>query len=237
MPMIKHLFQRTVLFVLAIIPAIAVAKESIALTPFHAQYVAFKWGDDIGHADMKLEKLSEAQYSLTYSSSVSKFFLSDKRFEHSIFFFNDGNTTPSEYHYKRSGTGPDKSLDVRFDTSEKKVMINNVGTIEWDGQLDNQIYRILLPTKLAQGFEQGEFSFINYRGEERAYGVKVIGRQTLSLPYGELDTIKVELVRDSNKRRTYIWFAPELSFNLVRLQQFKDDEEQGDIQLSSYTIL
>lgn len=207
------------------------------LAPFHAKYTAFKWGDDIGQADMKLEKLGEFQYSLTYSSSVSKFFLSDKRFEHSIFSYENNEPMPREYHYKRSGTGPDKSLSVRFDYEKNQIIVDDKNTLALSGQLDNQIYRVLLPTKLKDGFKEGEFSFINYRGDEREYGVEVIGRQKITLPYGEIDTIKVQLVRDSNKRKTFIWFAPSLDFNLVRLQQFKDDEEQGDIQLSSFNPL
>ncbi|MFT4994605.1 MAG: hypothetical protein ACI965_001640, partial [Paraglaciecola sp.] len=35
---------------------------------------------------------------------------------------------------------------------------------------------------------------------------------------------------------TSAWFSPELNYQLVRLQQFKDGEEQGEIQLKEYTI-
>ena len=44
------------------------------LTPYEAVYTAYKWGDDVGEATLKLESLSNGQYSLTYSSKVSKFF-------------------------------------------------------------------------------------------------------------------------------------------------------------------
>ncbi|GGW95847.1 DUF3108 domain-containing protein [Alteromonas halophila] len=217
-------------------PAAVIAADEAPLTPFHAVYTAYKWGDDVGTAEMTLKKLSPAQYSLTYSSHVSKFFLSDKRYEHSIFDVADGELVPDEYHYSRSGTGPDKKLSVRFEGGENPtITVDNEKTMAWQGELDNQIYRIELPRQLAAGAEASAFDFINYRGQQRHYGVKVLGEETLTLPYGKLDTIKVKLVRDSNKRETFIWFAPELDYNLVRLQQFKDGDEQGDIKLKSYT--
>ncbi|MEW9796987.1 DUF3108 domain-containing protein [Alteromonas lipolytica] len=211
--------------------------EEPKLTPFHAVYTAFKWGSDIGKAEMELKPLATDQYSLTYSSHVSKFFLSDKRYEHSIFTVENGELIPSEYHYNRSGTGPDKALSISFKTDNNTLVVNDKDTMAWQGELDNQIYRIDLPRKLANGVTKSGFDFINYRGQQRHYGVQVIGEETLSLPYGTLETIKVKLLRDSNKRETFIWFAPELDYNLVRLQQFKDGDEQGDIQLKSYESL
>ncbi len=61
------------------------------LKPFEAVYYAYKWDDNLGSAKVSLEELSPGLYSLTYQSKVSKFFLSDKRFEHSIFTV-DGDT-------------------------------------------------------------------------------------------------------------------------------------------------
>jgi carbamoylphosphate synthase large subunit len=47
--------------------------------------------------------------------------------------------------------------------------------------------------------------------------------------------VKVKVKRESNKRQTFAWFAPSIDFVLVRIQQFKEGEEQGDIRLSSYS--
>merc|ERR1711974_337832 len=110
-------------------------------------------------------------------------------------------------------------------------------SLEWDNEIENQIYRIDLPRKLASGETTTDYYFINYRGQKRHYGIEVVGKEKLNLPYGQLDTIKVKLVRDSKTRETFAWFAPELDYNLVRLQQFKDGDEQGDIKLRAYVTL
>ena len=62
-----------------------------------------------------------------------------------------------------------------------------------------------------------------------------MGTEQLTLPYGMLEGIKVEIVRQNSTRETFAWFSPQLNYQLVRLQQFKDDKEQGDIQLKTFT--
>jgi hypothetical protein len=212
-------------------------ESGTSITPYEAVYSAFKWGSEVGEARIKLEEISDNQYSLTYGSKVSKFFLSDKRHEHSIFKVTDGQLIPQEYHYSRTGTGPDKQLDVVFSEENGKIMVAQGETFDFTGQYDNQIYRIDLAKRLADGETHIDYQFINYRGELREYGVEVLAREALTLPFGQLNTIKVKLIRDSKTRETYAWFAPNLDYALVRLQQFKDGDEQGDIKLKSFQLL
>lgn len=212
--------------------------SSVPLQPYAASYTAYKWGDDVGEANIELSQLGENQYSLLYTSKVSKFFLSDKRSEHSIFRIEDSSVVPYQYYYSRSGTGPDKALKVTFSQQgEGKITVENGDTFKWNGEFDNQIYRLDLAKQLAQGKTSLEYDFVNYRGQLRHYGVEVVNEEVLSLPYGELAAVKVKLIRDSNKRETFAWFAPSLNYALVRLQQFKDGDEQGDIKLKSFKTL
>jgi hypothetical protein len=208
------------------------------LVPFEATYTAFKWGDDVGNATMKLEPLADKQFSLTYSSRVSKFFLSDERFEHSIFMVDDDSLVPSQYHYTRTGTGPDSEITISFEKSPSPtVVVEGKDNLVWEDELDNQLYRIDLGRQLAIDKRDLGYDFINYRGQKRHYGIRILGNETLALPFGKLETIKVKLVRDSKSRQTYAWYSPELDYQLVRLQQFKDGDEQGDIKLKAYKRL
>lgn len=216
------------------LPTLASAKGN-PFTPYSAEYTAFKWGDDVGTAKIELSQLSEFQYSLTYASKVSKFFLSDKRNEHSVFSLLEGEIIPNEYHYSRRGTGKNKSLDVNFDATEPATIVVKDGDNHpWNGQLDNQLYRLFIAHGLAEGEETVAYDYINSRGQLRSQTVSVIGEETLQVPFGELDTIKVKINRKNSTRETFAWFAPSLNYTLVRLQQFKDGDEQGDIQLKNY---
>ena len=168
-------------------------KAELPLQPYRAKYTAYKWGDDVGEANIELSKLGNQQYSLIYTSKVSKFFLSDKRSEHSIFTVNEDTVVPSEYYYNRSGTGPDKELKVTFSQQgQGKIKVENGETFEWNGEFDNQIYRIDLAKQLAEGKTSLDYNFVNYRGQLRHYGVQVVDEEVLSLPFGKSKSSKSE---------------------------------------------
>jgi hypothetical protein len=213
--------------------------ERFQFQPFNAEYIAYVWGSPQGTASMELDFLDNQVYSLLYQSHVSKFFLSDKRVEHSIFTLEGSRLVAKEYHYTRSGTGKDKSLSVEFHPENSQISIDNGKKsfdLPWEGEIDNQLYRLQISDKLATGEREFDIPFINYRGEKKQYHFVVEGQERLVLPFGELNTIKVTIKRNNSARETYAWYAATLNYQLVRLQQFKDGKEQGDIKLSKFTF-
>ncbi len=225
-----------ILFVLA--ANASFAKEANELpSPFVAHYEAWRHDNKIGSADLSLKSSGGNFYELKYSSKVSRYFLSDRRYETSLFSFANGLITPVAYDFKRTGTGPDKSLNVKFDAKTKSIILKDQDNQKWEGEFDNQLFRIDISRQLAQDKKEFEYKFLNYRGQKRTYLIEVLDKEVLQLPYGNIEAIKVRVNRDSNSRQTYAWFAPSLDYVLVRLQQFKDDDEQGDIRLKTYQKL
>nr|WP_136252256.1 DUF3108 domain-containing protein [Ningiella ruwaisensis] len=227
----NSLFMGLVYAVLFIISFTAQAK----LLPFTSKYVAYYDGDDVGEAQLELNVLDDERYELNYQSSVSKFFLSDRRFETSIFTTENGKLIPIRYEYQREGTGRNKALIVEFDADSDKIIVNEEARYDWNNEFDNQLFRVDLPQRLKDGETKFDYYFINYRGERRHYQFELLGDENVQLPYGQLSALKVKINRESNRRVTYAWFAPDLNYSLVRLQQFKEGKEQGDIKLSAYT--
>lgn len=224
--------KRWLVGLLCIIGSVAQAN---ALPTFDAEYTAFRYGKKLGYALLSVENVDDETYRMEYHSKVSLFFLSDKRTEISDFAFIDDKIVPKNYRYSRTGTGSNKSIKVVFDAGKEKIFIDKEPGIDWQDQFDNQLYRLDLQQKLAQGQKEFSYQVINYRGQERDYHLKVMGTEQLTLPYGMLEGIKVEIVRHNSTRETFAWFSPQLNYQLVRLQQFKDDKEQGDIQLKTFT--
>tara|TARA_R110002167_G_scaffold55676_22_gene158031 strand:- start:352 stop:1083 length:732 start_codon:yes stop_codon:yes gene_type:complete len=202
---------------------------------FAAEFKAYRFGKELGKANISLSKLDNNQYRLDYSSSVSIFFLSDKRKETSYFTVEENKIIPKSYVFKRTGTGSDKHMRIEFDHDKGKILVNDRPSFPLEDQLDNQLYRLDLQAKLALGETQFDYRVINDRGQYREYQMQVLGIETLSLPFGEVQAIKVGIVRENSSRNTFAWFSPALNFQLVRLQQFKDGDEQGDIKLSQYS--
>ena len=203
--------------------------------PYSAEYYAYHSGSKLGKAQQALRELEDGNYQLYYTSKLRILFISDKREENSIFKWQNDKIIPIRYKYRRTGTtGSDKSLDVEFDAENKLIKIAPDKTLPWKGELDNQLYSLDVRKMLAMGETTAKYQMINSRGQQREYGIQVLGTETLQLPYGTVDTIKTKIIRSSKKRETFIWFAPELDYVMVRLQQFKQGKEQGDIKLSKY---
>lgn len=216
----------------------AVVESTTVIDPFSnfaAEFKAYRFGKELGRANLALSKLEGNQYRLDYSSSVSIFFLSDKRKETSYFEVDDGQIIPQSYVFKRTGTGSDKHTRIEFDHEKGKILVNDRPSFPLENQLDNQLYRLDLQAQLARGKTSFDYRVINDRGQYREYQMQVLGKESLSLPFGDIDAIKVGIVRENSSRSTFAWFSPALNFQLVRLQQFKDGEEQGDIKLSKYS--
>lgn len=210
--------------------------SSIAQTlkPFEAKYDAYRNGSKLGDAIMRLTEEPSGHYMLYYKSDVSIFFLSDKREETSVFSVTDsGKLVPWQYQYKRTGTGSDKKLSLEFDSEKNEITINKKSVINWNGEWDNQLYRIDFQNQLKTKAENIRYDLINYRGQKKQYNFEIIGEEMVNLPYGSINAIKVKTIRANKNRETYSWFAPDLDYLLVRLQQFKKGDEQGDIQLAT----
>ena len=85
--------------------------------------------------------------------------------------------------------------------------------------------------QLIAGGKEFDYSLVK-RGKLVQYRFKIIGQEQLSLPYGKLDTVKIQRIRESSKRNTLMWVAPSLNYAMVKLTQYKNGKEQADLQLS-----
>ncbi|MEP0357135.1 DUF3108 domain-containing protein [Paraglaciecola sp.] len=208
--------------------------ETAKLVGFEAEYTVNRYGRNLGIAKLSLTPEDE-NYRLNYYSKVSAFFLSDIRSETSLFSLKkDSSLHPISYAYSRSGTGRNKSTKIDFDAKDMSIIINQGEPINWQNELDNQLYRLDVQLKLAAGETEFSYDIINSRGQLRHYDLMVVDTEQLALPFGKLETIKVLFQRENSTRETIAWFSPELNYQLVKLQQFKDDKEQGDIRLKSF---
>ncbi|MDE2419618.1 MAG: DUF3108 domain-containing protein [Gammaproteobacteria bacterium] len=59
------------------------------------------------------------------------------------------------------------------------------------------------------------------------------GEEKIQTDAGEYDTVKIRLVQDSEKRKTYFWLAPKLDYLPVRVHQ-DDGNLSYDLNLTSY---
>lgn len=204
--------------------------------PFNARYDAFRSGKKLGSARRYLKE-NATGYELGYSSDVSYLVFSDKRSETSWFVVQENQILPERYLMQRTGTGKDRHYEVTLNRETKEVFItkqHQLKAIQWNPEwLDALNYQMQLIFDLRAGKQEFHYQVLNRDGNERNYHYKVVKKELLLLPYGQLNTLKI--VREDKEKIVQAWIAPELDYQLVRLWQSEGEVEQFDIQLAELT--
>ncbi|WP_258806565.1 DUF3108 domain-containing protein [Pseudidiomarina sp. CB1] len=222
---------------LLLVSSVAVAVEKQPeLSTYDARYEVQRGGSNYGEALRTLVRDDSGRYQLENETEISFLFLSDVRRYDSTFGFSDGRVEPQTFAFKRSGTGRNKGIRVRFDTAAKQVIDVEAEAplpVTWHaGLLDEASMLEQLRYEL-QHTDAQDFSFqiIDDKGSNDLQKFRRGAIEQLSLPYGDIAALKVERVRESKKRETIYWFAPELDYVLVKMQQRKEGDEVATLLL------
>ncbi|MBQ4858650.1 DUF3108 domain-containing protein [Pseudoalteromonas sp. MMG007] len=221
----------------ALLPTSLIAGE---LTQYQASYDILRKGKNHGEAVRELKKLSDNNYELTYHSNIEWMIFSDSREETSKFTYKDGKVTPHHYNMVRTGTGPDKDYKIDFDTQNKVVTSSTSEyplKCEWTDEFQDAIsYQVQVREGLKKGETNFSFPLIDKKGNRRDYNFEVTGTEMISLPIGNVESIKVKRLYDNDKRQALAWFAPEMDYMLVRMWKGEKGMEQFEVQMNSFTV-
>lgn len=77
---------------------------------------------------------------------------------------------------------------------------------------------------LQRGRVPGEYRLVD-ETELKSYQIKNEGEETLETPLGKLRAARISQSKPGKTRITTFWFAPELHFLPVRVEQKKDGKE------------
>ncbi|MDX1706644.1 DUF3108 domain-containing protein [Pseudidiomarina sp.] len=235
--MLKFFTAATLLTTLFFAPP-AVSAE---LTPYETHYKVYRGGSEYGEAVRELKQNEAGRFELFTETEISLLFLSDRRRYWSIFAFEDGQVQTKFFEYRRTGTGKSRGFSAVFKPDEKQVVNAETGepvTIPWG---DDLIDEASMLEQLRYDLQTSDASEFNYRvieGDAEEDHLKYARQQpeTLKLPYGEVEAIKVVRVRENSSRETDYWFAPQLNYVLVKMQQREDGDEVATLLLSSAEI-
>lgn len=208
-----------------------------ALTPYETRYEVTRGGSNYGEAVRTL-KYEEGRFKLYTETEISLLFLSDRRRFWSEFSLDDGNVTSHEFTYKRSGTGRNKGFSGSFD-HDQQVVINK--ETDQPMSIDPSVYHMdeaasIEQLRLDVRGEEADYRYavVDEKGQTDELVFKRVGEETLQLPYGEIKAIKVERIRENSRRETDYWFAPELDYVLVKMEQREDGDEVATLQLKTF---
>lgn len=218
--------------------------EQPKLIPFKADYVVTRGGSDYGQALRTLQTTKNDGYKLTMMTDISWLFLSDKRTFNSEFKLKDNRVQPLVFSYSRTGTGSDKSFAARFDHDQQRLVNQANGKVvglEWNAnRLDEASALVQLQRDVAQvdktdsETREWQYKVVDEKGADDTLKFRWKSKEEVKLPYGTLETIVVQRIRENSSRVTDYWFAPELNYNLVRMYQAKDGDETATLELKNY---
>jgi hypothetical protein len=143
--------------------------------------------------------------------------------------------------YRRRDDVGGRGSDMRFNHSAGELQIDYRGersTIEWEpGIYDLLSLRLAIAHDLARGALQDVYRIVDDRSRVEAVDVEVAGRETLSTPLGELETVRLEYSSERRDRVFRLWIAPEMDSAMVRLEQYEEGRLRGRLELVEYRRL
>jgi hypothetical protein len=160
--------------------------------------------------------------------------------ETSTFRFLDNTIQPLQYRYLRTGLFKEPDRNQLFSWQQKKIIDGDDQTIfegHWHDQVqDNLSYNLQASIDLKQGKTQFTYPVFD-RKKIKEFKFQMVGFETLKTQVGNIRTVKVEQIeKKKDKKKTYIWFAKDYDFLLVRLQQKQKDGQMYQIDLTAANI-
>lgn len=157
------------------------------------------------------------------------------------FRWEDGEVLPLEYRYALKGLMiRDRSRALNFNQAANSVSGSYDGESFNMPLAENALDPLGYQLQLRQDLKAGKTDVTYAVADDGDYDedrFAVVGKETLTTPVGEYETIKVEKVRNADsKRSTLMWFAPELDYLLVRLVQVEPDGSRYEVNLEAADI-
>ena len=209
-----------------------------ALTPHTAEYEVYYGSIELGRARYILEAPEGNLFKYRFDSDVGLLMLSDQRHIRSEFTLEGtDHLVPMRYSVERTGTGPGFREQAAFAKGQNVVHSRYKGErakFPYDTELfDPLMVQLQFRLDMQADKETLHYSMVK-EGEVDDYAFKIVGKERVNIDSGSYQTIKFEVIRDSKKRQTFFWMAPDLGYLPIRLSHFEKGSKQLDIKLLNY---
>lgn len=155
-----------------------------------------------------------------------------------LLYAEDIGWTPLDYSYNQSILGRTSGRNFRFNWN--KMTLSRMHQPEEPevkielGTLDPLGFRLQLAHQLRTGQSvPSEITLIDGDGL-KTRTMEPVGEESVTVPYGTVNALKFQLVETDPKRSFEFWLAPELNYQLVKLEK-RDGRKRLALTLKSYT--
>ncbi len=184
------------------------------------EYLFYHNGSKIGVMKRSLTEIASNHYlfesHVKSTHFLARFFLKEviERSEFSLF---ENRGRPIQYEYQRKGSKNRHYLiDFDWQNSQARDQTQNE---PWsldiaENTVDKHLYQLNVMFDMQTNPETLQY-IVADKGRIKTYHVENQGKETIKTPLGELDTIRLH--RQSKKRSTTMWVAPEYDFLPVQV--------------------
>jgi len=211
------------------------------LPDFEASYILKRGSLTIGSSAIEFRLDNDGNYLYQSRSKPTRWvawLLKDRLHESSRGRITATGLRPDSYHYLRNGGSREREADLSFDW-DKNVVSNLVEDSLWEmdiptGTVDKLASQLGMMLALQQDRDDVTFMVAD-GGHLKDYRFKVIGHETIEVPAGTFETVKITKLRDNKNRQTYVWCAPALNYLPVRIWQRETDGAEYTSDLESFS--
>lgn len=209
--------------------------DAYTLTPFRAAYIAeLDAGLSVrGEAVRELAQIDRGEWQLSNNAQASVATIR----ESTRVRLDGAHVLPLHYDYSRRVLTRRRAAELHFDWQAMQVT-TDIDNKPWkmpirNGTHDKLSYQLQMPADIAAGKTELRYQVAD-GGQLQTYLFKVTGEEQVKTPMGTYMAVRVERDRGEDAgRETHIWFAPELNYMIVRLEQVESDGKTFALLLKS----
>ena len=190
---------------------------------FEADYLLTRNGIGVGQTRIRFELAADGSYSHQVDTGPNAFLSllrEDLILERSRGRLERGRPRPLNYLYRRSGGSIERELTLEFDWGAGRVRMQS-GPSGWSmalppDTLDKLVQQQVLSAELAAGAQAAQFQVAD-GGLLKTYRYQVLNGESVEVPLGRFDTLKVERRKGDKVSDYTLWMAPALGWQPVRI--------------------
>jgi hypothetical protein len=217
----------------------ASATEPSPLQPFQADYQVLRNGKELGRATLTLREIGNGSWEFSNQTKGTKgmaSLLGLDVVERSTFRWRDGLPEGMQYRYSQQAAIKSRERSTDFDWNTKQAVSrdgSNSSTAPLQGPaMDRNLVTLALMAKLKSGAASLDFPVVD-KDHVSTQRYVTGAHETLSLPAGTIEAVRVDRQRDDNRRTTTSWFAPQRSWLPVQIEQIEKNGETVTMRLAA----
>jgi Protein of unknown function (DUF3108) len=207
------------------------------LKPFEASYAWIWHGMTVAVSTLKLEQHPDNWVYASKSDprGLGRMF-SERPTQESTLQVTDAGVRPLHYKADDGTSETKRDADVTFDWDHNRVTgvyeDTKVDMPLQPGTQDDLSVQIALMVELLAGRTPDRFLMVD-KNTVREYRYTREREESVSTPFGQVDTVIYRAQKNGSPRVTRFWCAPSRGYMPVRVEQTKGDDVQWTMQVQS----